>query len=169
MAFNSVFFLFAFLPISLLVYFITPKRLKTAALVLISLVFYAWGTPQYIILMLFSVVFNYISGLEIDHYLSEERYTGARVTMVIAVVVNLLLLGFFKYYGFLISNINALTGLHLSHTELPLPLGISFYTFTVLSYIFDVYREMAPAQRNFLCYAAYVTFFPKVISGPIVQ
>ena len=169
MTFNSVFFLFAFLPISLILYFITPKRFKTATLVLISLVFYAWGTPQYIVLMLFSVVFNYISGLEIDHYLSEERFTGAKVTMVIAVVVNLLLLGFFKYYGFLISNINALTGLHIRYTELPLPLGLSFFTFTVLSYIFDVYNERTYAQKNFLNFAAYVTFFPKVISGPIVQ
>ena len=169
MSFSSVFFLFAFLPISLILYFITPKRFKTATLVLISLVFYAWGTPQYIVLMLFSVVFNYISGLEIDHYLSEERFTGARVTMIIAVIVNILLLGFFKYYGFLISNINALTGLHIHYTELPLPLGISFFTFTVLSYIFDVYYERTYAQKNFLTFAAYVTFFPKVISGPIVQ
>lgn len=169
MSFSSVFFLFAFLPISLILYFITPKRFKTATLVLISLVFYAWGTPQYIVLMLFSVVFNYISGLEIDHYLSEERFTGARVTMIIAVIVNILLLGFFKYYGFLISNINALTGLHIHYTELPLPLGISFFTFTVLSYIFDVYYERTYAQKNFLAFAAYVTFFPKVISGPIVQ
>ncbi len=169
MAFNSLFFIFAFLPISLILYFITPKRLKTAVLVLISLVFYAWGTPQYIVLMLFSVVFNYCTGLEIDHYLSQERYTGAKVTMILAVIVNLLLLGFFKYYGFLIDSINAVTGLHLHYTELPLPLGISFYTFTVLSYILDVYNEKAPAQTNFLNCAAYVTFFPKVISGPIVQ
>lgn len=169
MSFGSVFFLFAFLPVSLLLYFITPKRLKTVTLVLISLVFYAWGTPQYIVLMLFSVVFNYISGLEIDHFQSKQHDVGAKVMMIVAVVVNLLMLGFFKYYGFLISNINALTGLHIRYTELPLPLGISFYTFSVLSYIFDVYRGRAAVQKNFLSFAAYVTFFPKVISGPIVQ
>lgn len=169
MAFNSVFFIFAFLPISLILYFLTPKRAKSVTLVLVSLVFYAWGTPEYLILMLFSIVFNYISGLEIDQYLYEERYTGARVMMIAAVLVNLLILGFFKYYGFLIETINGVTGLGLTHPELPLPLGLSFFTFTALSYILDVYCERAVAEGNILKFAVYMTFFPKVTSGPIVQ
>ena len=169
MSFSSVFFLFAFLPVSLLLYYVTPKKAKLVTMVIVSLVFYAWGTPEYLLLMLFGVVFNYITGLEIAEFREQERDTAAKVTMIIAVVINLLILGFFKYYGFLIDNINAITGLELKAAELPLPLGISFYTFTVLSYVLDVYMERSPAQKNFIKYAAYVTFFPKVLSGPIVQ
>jgi alginate O-acetyltransferase complex protein AlgI len=138
-------------------------------LVAASLLFYAWGTPQYILLMVFSVGFNYFTGLEISAFREREKPVAARVTMIIAVAVNLLLLGFFKYYGFLIDNLNALTGLSLRHTELTLPLGLSFYTFSVLSYVLDVYMDKAPAQRNVLQFALYVTFFPKLISGPIVR
>ncbi len=147
MIFSSIFFLFIFLPLSLILYYIVPKRFRSIPLVIVSLLFYAWGTPEYIVLMLFSVVFNYITGLEISYFQESERTVAARVTMIIAVVVNLLLLGFFKYYGFLISNINAITGLHLSTPQLALPLGISFYTFTVLSYVFDVYRGRASVQQ----------------------
>ena len=169
MTFNTSLFLFTFLPIALILYYIVPKRFRNIPLVLLSLVFYAWGNPTYLILMAFSVVFNYITGLELDAYLQEERHTGAKVTMISAVVVNLLILGFFKYYGFLISTINSITGLTLSAPELPLPLGISFFTFSVLSYVFDVYRGRAEVQKNFLDFSLYVTFFAKVTSGPIVQ
>lgn len=169
MIFSSLFFLFVFLPISLILYYVVPKRFRAIPLVLISLLFYAWGTPEYIILILLSMVFNYITGLEIAHFQEAEKTIVARVFMILAVVVNLLMLGFFKYYGFLISNINAITGLQLSAPQLAMPLGISFYTFTVLSYVLDVYRGRAAAQKNILLYAVYVTFFPKLISGPIVQ
>lgn len=169
MTFNTILFLFTFLPIALILYYIVPKRFRNIPLVLLSLVFYAWGNPTYLILMAFSVVFNYITGLELDAYLQEERHTGAKVTMISAVVVNLLILGFFKYYGFLISTVNSITGLTLSAPELPLPLGISFFTFSVLSYVFDVYRGRAEVQKNFLDFSLYVTFFAKVTSGPIVQ
>lgn len=169
MTFNTILFLFTFLPIALILYYIVPKRFRNIPLVLLSLVFYAWGNPTYLILMAFSVVFNYITGLELDAYLQEERHTGAKVTMISAVVVNLLILGFFKYYGFLISTVNSITGLTLSAPELPLPLGISFFTFSVLSYVFDVYRGRAAVQKNFLDFSLYVTFFAKVTSGPIVQ
>ena len=169
MTFNTILFLFTFLPIALILYYIVPKRFRNIPLVLLSLVFYAWGNPTYLILMAFSVVFNYITGLELDAYLQEERHTGAKITMISAVVVNLLILGFFKYYGFLISTVNSITGLTLSAPELPLPLGISFFTFSVLSYVFDVYRGRAEVQKNFLDFSLYVTFFAKVTSGPIVQ
>lgn len=169
MTFNTILFLFTFLPIALILYYIVPKRFRNIPLVLLSLVFYAWGNPTYLILMAFSVVFNYITGLELDAYLQEERHTGAKVTMISAVVVNLLILGFFKYYGFLISTVNSITGLSLSAPELSLPLGISFFTFSVLSYVFDVYRGRAEVQKNFLDFSLYVTFFAKVTSGPIVQ
>ena len=169
MTFNSLFFLFVFLPLSLLLYYVVPKKYRTIPMIVVSLLFYAWGTPQYLLILAFSVLFNYITGLEISYFKEEDRPVGARVTMILAVVVNLLLLGFFKYYGFLIDNINAVSGLHLTAPKLALPLGISFYTFTVLSYVFDIYRDRAEVQRNFLKFTVYVTFFPKVISGPIVQ
>lgn len=169
MTFNSIVFLFSFLPICLILCYVVPKRFRNVPMLLCSLVFYAWGNPTYLLLMAFSVVFNYLTGLQLAAYQEEERHTGAKVSMICAVVVNLLVLGFFKYYGFLLSTINSLTGLHLSAPELPLPLGISFFTFSVLSYVLDVYRGKAEVQKNFLDFALFVTFFPKVISGPIVQ
>ncbi len=168
MTINSLYFIFLFLPVSLILYYVFPKRWRDIPLVLASLVFYAWGNPQYLLLLAFSILFNYITGLELEEFHAQERPTAAKVTLIIALVMNLLVLGFFKYYGFLISNINSLTGLHLPYTELPLPLGISFFTFSVLSYVIDVYRQKAPAQRNILKFSVYVSFFPKIISGPIV-
>ncbi len=168
MIFSSLYFLFIFLPLSLILYFVTPKRFRNVTLVIISLLFYAWGNPAYIVLMLFSIIFNYVTGIEIDEFHSAERPTAAKVSMIIAVVVNLLLLCFFKYFAALISGINSITGLSLRYTELSLPLGISFYTFTVLSYVLDVYWKKTPVQKNFIHYATYVTFFPKLLSGPIV-
>lgn len=168
MIFSSVYFLFVFLPIALILYFVTPKRFRNITLVLISLVFYAWGNPQYIILMIFSLVFNYISGREIDIYLEDERYTAAKATMIIAVAVNVGLLVFFKYAAAFISGITGLFGLNVHFPELALPIGISFYTFTVISYVMDVYWEKTEVQKNFINYATYVTFFPKLLSGPIV-
>ena len=169
MVFNSIYFLFVFLPLSLILYFVSPQKIRTYMLVLISLVFYAWGTPEYILLMIFSILFNYITGIEIGHFQDSEKPGRAKFMMIVAVAGNLLVLGFYKYYGFLISTINSIAGLKLTSPDLPLPLGISFYTFTVLSYVFDIYRMKSPAQRNIGKFAAYVTFFPKVISGPIVQ
>ena len=169
MTFNTILFLFTFLPISLIVYYVFPKRFRNIPLVLLSLVFYAWGNPTYLLLMAFSILFNYVTGLQLDAYQQQERTTGAKAAMISAVVVNLLVLGFFKYYGFLISTINSITGLSLHAPDLPLPLGISFFTFSVLSYVFDVYRGRAEVQKNFLDFTLYVTFFPKVTSGPIVQ
>lgn len=168
MTFHSIFFLFFFLPAALILYYIVPKRFRNLPLVLVSLVFYAWGNPTYLLLLTFSVLFHYVTGLQLTAYLQAQRHIGAKVAMLSAVVVDLLILGFFKYYGFLISTINSIAGLTLTAPQLPLPLGISFFTFSVLSYVFDVYRGRAQAQRNFLDFALYVTFFAKVSSGPIV-
>jgi len=167
-----------------------PRKAKNVILVLISLIFYAWGNPEYIVLMLFSILFNYFAGLQIASCLEHApaRANGAqdqdtdgtsrmqtvktptaKLFLTIAVAINLLLLGFFKYYGFLVDNINALTGLSIGYTQLALPIGISFFTFSVITYIADVYNGKAEAQRNIIEYALYVSFFPKVMSGPIVQ
>ena len=169
MVFSTVFFLFVFLPLSLIFYYIFPKKLRSIPMIILSLLFYAWGEPRYLILLAASLIFNYATGLEIAKFREAGSDKWAKITMIVAVVVNLLILGFFKYFGFLAGNISALTGLHISVPKLSLPLGLSFYTFTVLSYVLDVYMGRAEAQKNPLHYAVYVTFFPKLISGPIVQ
>ena len=169
MSFSTLFFLFVFLPVSLILYYVFPKKLRNIPLVVLSLVFYAWGNPVYLILLLLSMAFNYVSGLQIAGYKEAGRTAFARAAMIIAVAANLLLLGYFKYFAFLLETLNLIPGLNLSAPELSLPLGLSFYTFTVLSYILDVYMDRAPVQKNVLSYAVYATFFPKIISGPIDQ
>ena len=168
MVFSSLIFLFVFLPITLVLYYIVPKPLKNPVLILCSLIFYAWETPQYLVLMLFSVVFNYCAGLELDDLHQRGKPKAAKWVMIAVVVMNLFLLGFFKYSGFLVENLNHIPGVALTAAKVALPVGISFYTFQVLSYVFDVYRQNVPVQRNFVLFATYVTFFPKLVSGPIV-
>ncbi len=167
MSFSTIFFPFVFLPVALGLYFLMPKRGKNFILLLCSLVFFSWGTPEYLILMLLSILFNYFTGLE----LGAKKAAGksGKWVLVSAVFVNLLLLGFFKYYGFLIENINALLNLRLQTPSLPMPIGVSFFTFSILSYLFDVYRGKTPAAKNLLNFSLFVTFFPKLVSGPIVQ
>lgn len=169
MDFTTIPFLFFLLPLSLLLYLIAPKRLKNTALLLVSLLFFSWGVPEYLVLLLCSIFFNYFTALELDVHRNTNHINRARVVLIASVVVNLLLLGFFKYYGFLLENLNALFGTHWEARELPAPIGLSFYTFTLLSYLYDVYRGKAPATRNILNFSLYVTFFPKLVSGPIVQ
>lgn len=169
MSFNSLWFMFVCLPVILILYYLVPAKLKNLLLVLVSFVFYAWGEPRYLILLALSILFNYAAGLEIDEHRRKNRPGAARSAMVLAVIVNLMILGYFKYAGFVIDNINALLGTKLAFQALPLPLGISFFTFTALSYIFDVYRGKTPGQKNLLSFALYVSFFPKIMSGPIVR
>lgn len=169
MTFNTISFIFTFLPVALIFYYVVPRKFRAIPLVILSLVFYAWGNPTYLLLIAFTVLFNYFSGIQISLYQQQERYNGARIAMISAVVVDILVLGFFKYAGFLISTINSITGLELNAPELSLPLGISFFTFSVLSYIFDVYRKRAEAQKNLLDFTVFVAFFAKITSGPIVE
>ena len=169
MDFSTIPFLFFLLPLSLLLYFIAPKRLKNTVLLLVSLLFFSWGVPEYLVLLVCSIFFNYFTALELDAHRKNNHLHRARAVLIASVVVNLLLLGFFKYYGFLVENLNSLFGTHWEARELPAPIGLSFYTFTLLSYLFDVYRGKAPATRNILDFSLYVTFFPKLVSGPIVQ
>lgn len=167
MAFSNLFFIFAFLPLSLVLHRLAPRKLKHFILLVCSLLFFAWGTPEYMLLMVCSLLFNYFSGLELGAQKEAGQATRARFTLISAVTANLLLLGFFKYYGFLVENINALLGTSLHARELPMPIGVSFFTFSILSYLFDVYRDKAPEAKNLLNFSLYVTFFPKLVSGPI--
>ena len=167
MLFSSIVFLFTFLPVILILYYLVPRRLKNALLLLCSLVFYAWGEPVYIFLMIFSIIFNYISGLDIARNLKNRR--AARGSLIFNLIVNLGILGFFKYEGFLLDSLNRVLPVDIPYRELALPIGISFYTFQILSYIIDVYRQNVKAQKNFMDFALYVTMFPQLIAGPIVR
>lgn len=169
MIFSSIFFLFVFLPVTLILYFLVPWKLKNTVLLIVSLIFYAWGEPVYVFLMLFSILFNYISGIEIQKYREENNEKFLRFSFWFTVVVNLAILGFFKYYGFLLDNINAILPVNIPYRELALPVGISFYTFQTLSYIIDVYKGEVPVQKNFINFGTYVTMFPQLIAGPIVR
>ena len=166
MLFSSVPFLFYFLPAALLLYFAVPRSLKNAVLLLASLFFYAWGEPRYVLLMLVSIVQGYLFGLLIEKYRGQK---AAKVLLTLSVLVSLGLLGYFKYADFFLASVNAVTGLFLPLLKLSLPIGISFYTFQVLSYVIDVYRGITAAQRNFIDLAAYVSLFPQLIAGPIVR
>lgn len=169
MSFSNLFFPFVFLPICLLLYVITPRRLKNPLLVPVSLVFFAWGRPEYLLLMAASILFNYFTGIEIGTQKAAGKDDRAKLTLISGVFVNLLFLGFFKYYGFLVRSITSLFGPPLKVQELPAPIGLSFFTFSVLSYLFDVYRGKTAAAKNILNFSLFVTFFPKLVSGPIVQ
>ena len=169
MIFSSVFFLFVFLPISLILYYLVPWKLKNFVLLAVSLVFYAWGEPIYVFLMLFSILFNYLSGLEIDYYEAQDNQIMKRISFWFTVAVNLGMLGFFKYYGFFLGNLNSILPFEIPYKELALPIGISFYTFQTLSYVVDVYWGNVPVQGNICSFGAYVTMFPQLIAGPIVR
>ena len=170
MVFSSPLFLFYFLPVVLILYYLVPRGQifwKNLVLLVGSLFFYAWGEPVYVLLMLFSIAMDYGLGLWLEH---EKRRGGhpGRV-LALAVVLNLLLLGFFKYANFLIGTVNGVTGAGLPLLEVSLPIGISFYTFQALSYIIDLYRGEVEVQRSILNFGTYVSLFPQLIAGPIVR
>lgn len=167
MLFSSVIFLFTFLPIVLILYYIVPRAFKNLVILIGSLIFYAWGEPVYIFLMIFSILLNYICGLDIARNLDNKK--NATRSLIFNVAANIAILGFFKYEGFLLGSLNAVLPFDIPYRELPLPIGISFYTFQTLSYIIDVYRGKAKVQKNLLDFAIYVTMFPQLIAGPIVQ
>ena len=169
MVFSSLMFLFRFLPIVLLLYFAAPKRARNAILFLASLVFYAWGEPVYVVLMLFSTAVDFTHGWLVDSNLKKGNRARARYFVIESMVINLALLGFFKYSDFLIGNINALFGAEIPLLKLALPIGISFYTFQTMSYTVDIYRGQAKLQKNIISFGAYVALFPQLIAGPIVQ
>ena len=169
MLFSSQVFLYFFLPITLIVYYLSPKRFRNFILLIASLIFYAWGEPIYILIMLFSTVFDYINGLLIDKFQKKNQHKYAKIVLIVSVVGNLAILGFFKYSDFLISNINSLFNSNISLLAIALPIGISFYTFQTMSYTIDVYKQNVKAQKNFISFATYVTLFPQLIAGPIVK
>ena len=167
MLFSSIPFLFYFLPCVLILYLIAPKCLKNTVLLLSSLVFYAWGEPRYVIWMLLEITLGYIFGLLIERFKEKKRIS--KLFMILSVASSLAMLGYFKYVDFFIGNFNAITGLSVPLLKIALPIGISFYTFQILSYTVDVYRGDVAAQKNPIDLAAYVALFPQLIAGPIVR
>ncbi len=169
MLFSSVTFLFVFLPIVLLVYYICPRKAKNYILLIASLLFYAWGEPKYIFIMLISIFIGYISGILINLFRIKVKNGFAKLTVIISCILCILFLFFFKYFDFFITNINAVAKTEIKLLKLALPLGISFYTFQILSYTVDVYNKKVDVQKNIIDLATYITFFPQLIAGPIVR
>ena len=167
MLFSSIVFLFYFLPIVLLAYFVVPKKAKNIVLLIASIFFYSWGEPVYVFLMIFSAIFNYFMAIDIGR--AKVHQSSGKSTLIFTVVVNLFILSFFKYYGFLMDTVNGILGTDIKYTALALPIGISFYTFQALSYIFDVYRGNVKVQVNPLKFTLYLSLFPQLIAGPIVK
>lgn len=168
MVFSSLPFLFYFLPLALIIYYVSPKKIKNFTLLAVSLLFYTWGEPIYIFLLLFSAAIDYIHGLLIEKYRNHAPLK-AKLALVSSIFVNLAVLFFFKYANFLVDNINQLTNFQIEALDLPLPIGISFYTFQTMSYSIDVFRGIVRAQRNPITFALYVSLFPQLIAGPIVR
>ena len=167
MRFSSLPFLFGFLPLTLALYFAAPPRWRNLVLLLTSLVFYGWGEPVYLGIMVLSILIDYTHGLLVERYRSRDKL--ARWFVAESVILNLGLLGFFKYWDFFAENLSRLPGITLPALGLPLPIGISFFTFQTMSYTVDVYRQDAPAQRDIVAFGAYVTMFPQLVAGPIVR
>lgn len=162
MVFSSVLFIFFFLPLFLLTYFLVPKKLRNLVLLIFSLIFYAWGEPTYVLLMIFSAFVNYIFAILISK-------NNKKVYLIICIIINLLILGTFKYADFILENINLLFNLNLKMLNLSLPIGISFFTFQAMSYTIDVYREKVSVQKDYFKLLTYICMFPQLIAGPIVR
>ncbi|MBR3248377.1 MAG: MBOAT family protein [Clostridiales bacterium] len=175
MVFSSATFLIIFLPLTMVLYYLVgvlitkSTAVKNLILLVASLIFYAWGEPIYIILMLISICFNFVIGKDIDQSKRMNNRRKAKMLFVSAIVFNLAVLGFFKYFNFLLENIANVTGAGIKPLNLALPVGISFYTFQIMSYIIDLYKGNIRAQRRLLNFALYVSLFPQLIAGPIVK
>ena len=169
MVFSSLLFLFRFLPAVLLLYYIAPRKIRNLVLFLFSLIFYAWGEPKYVFLMLFSITMDFFMGQMVAKSKARNNRKAAKRFLTISIVVNLSILAFFKYADFIIGTINSVAGLSLPMLSIPLPIGISFFTFQTMSYVIDVYKGATKVQKNWVNYGTYVSMFPQLIAGPIVQ
>ena len=167
MVFSSLAFIFVFLPIVLLFYYISPYKYKNIILLIFSIIFYTLGEPRYIFLIIVSMIINYI--LSILIYKNRRNIEKKKLILFTIILINITVLVFFKYYSFLIENINIIFNINLKIREISLPLGISFYTFQLISYIVDVYRGKVVPQRNIIKFSLYVLMFPQLVAGPIVK
>ena len=166
MLFSSITFLYYFLPVVLFLYYLLPGFLKNPWLLLASLFFYGWGEPVFVLWMIVAILFAYVAGILIERY---RKSTIGRWIFILAVCGSVAYLGVFKYADFFMENVNRLSGLNLPLPGIGLPIGISFYTFQLLSYLVDVYRGDAKARKNLISFALYISMFPQLIAGPIVR
>lgn len=170
MPFSSISFIFVFLPVLLVLFYIIPKRgWKNIVIVLASLAFFGWSDPTHLHILLLSVVANYLLGLAVGNAIDKHSSKSARVYMWVAVGINLLLLAFYKYTGFFLTSLQAVFPINLTYQSQALPLGISFFTFSGISYILDIYNEVNPPEKNFIRFSAYIVMFPKLLQGPITR
>lgn len=166
MVFSSLLFLFIFLPLFLMIYYVAPRGLRNLILLIASLIFYAWGEPIYVLIMIFSTLLDYTVGYVIDYYRTHRWIP--KVALGVSICGNLGMLGFFKYANFFIDNLNNFLNLNINVLQIALPIGISFYTFQTMSYTIDLYRGKIGVQKNLISFGAYVAMFPQLIAGPIV-
>jgi len=168
MVFSSILFLFMYLPVVLGVYYIVPRKWRNPWLLFSNLVFYGWGEPVYIALMLFSMIFNFIGGKYVGKYRAVDK-KKSKTILVFVIIVNLGMLAFFKYYNLFVNTLDIIPGLDISTLNIALPIGISFYTFQKMSYSIDIYRGDSDAQKSFISFGTFVSLFPQLIAGPIVR
>lgn len=166
MVFSEPVFMFLFLPVVLLIYYAVPFRFKNAVLFFTGLVFYSWGEPIYVLIMILSTLIDYLAGRVMDRF--DDNKKIRKIALILSVAMNLSLLGVFKYSGFFINSLNSAFGLSIFNPNLPLPIGISFFTFQSMSYTIDLYRRNITVQKSFIKFAAFVTMFPQIVAGPIV-
>ena len=169
MIFSSLLFLFKFLPIVLTVYFLVPAFLRNFVLFAASLIFYSWGEPVYVLIMLFSTAVDFIHGKLVYKYKMSDQQGKAKAAVISSVVINLSLLGFFKYADFFLASVNNIFGADIALLNIALPIGISFYTFQTMSYSLDIYMNDEKPQNNIISFGTYVALFPQLIAGPIVR
>lgn len=169
MLFSSISFIYYFLPLTIIFYFLAPHSLKNMVLLIFSIIFYSFGEPKHLIFMLISIVQGYFSGIIIENFSLSSKSKIPKLTVIISILINLICLAYFKYTDFFINNFNNITGMSIPLLNITLPVGISFYTFQILSYTIDVYHKNVKAQRNFIDLATYISMFPQLIAGPIVR
>lgn len=167
MVFSSLVFLFAYLPITLLAYYLVPRQGRNIFLFIINLVFYGWGEPMLVALMVFNIFFNYIGGFLVDRYRQDKK--KKKLFLILTCVLDIGILAVFKYTGMITETLNMLPFLNIPELQISLPIGISFYTFQTMSYVIDVYRDDAPVSKSFINFGTYVALFPQLIAGPIVR
>uniref|UniRef100_UPI003FEE7FF4 MBOAT family O-acyltransferase n=1 Tax=Ruminococcus bromii TaxID=40518 RepID=UPI003FEE7FF4 len=167
MVFSSLVFMFAYLPITLLAYYLVPRQGRNIFLFIVNLIFYGWGEPRLVLLMVFNIFFNYIGGWLVDKYRADAK--KKKLFLILTCVLDIGILAVFKYTGMITKTLNMLPFLNIPELQISLPIGISFYTFQTMSYVIDVYRDDAPVSKNFINFGTYVALFPQLIAGPIVR
>lgn len=167
MVFSNLVFMFAYLPITLLAYYLVPRQGRNIFLFIVNLIFYGWGEPKLVLLMVFNIFFNYIGGWLVDKYRADAK--KKKLFLILTCVLDIGILAVFKYTGMITETLNMLPFLNIPELQISLPIGISFYTFQTMSYVIDVYRDDAPVSKNFINFGTYVALFPQLIAGPIVR